>query len=132
MWYPLAAGTGYPYSGAVLSATTALLSVAIALAGANLYLIVLLLTGKLAPLHSAQIAQLRRDVVEIADDVEQLHQLHHRKARRENIETAREGKGRAADLKAEAAAVLSAAANPPPTSPPPATEKDALRRRFFQ
>lgn len=117
----------------MLSATTALLGLAIAISGANLYLIVLLLTGKLAPLHSAQIAQLRRDVVEIADDVEQLHQLHHRKARRENIDVAREGKGRAAELKAEAAAVLSAAASPVVASPPaPASDKDALRRRFFQ
>lgn len=59
--------------------------------------------------RSAQIHQLRREVAELAVDVEHVQQLHHKRERRGNIETAREGKARKLTMDEEAAAILATA-----------------------
>lgn len=78
--------------------------------------------------------QLRRDVAELADDVDQLHALHHKRARRENMDAARAGKSKGDALLEEAQRVLAAAgsATADTTSSPPAGEsKDQLRSRLL-
>lgn len=69
----------------------------------------------LRPPQTRLLREARAELHELAEDVERLHGLHHKRARRENMTAAQEAKARQGDLLSEAQAVLRGV--PSPTAP---------------